>query len=233
MPKVLIKAANYSCAFDDVVVTVPLGCLKRGKPAYIANASYSSLEKVYISFPADFWDSQLVTAGAQLPSFFHFLNPAHVPDQQRSWTIEVVPLSSSALFGDERQPTLLFNQLSPTDPEYFKRLTEFFRPYYSLLPNYRPSHPDCIPTAALATNWQNDELAGNGSYTKFQVIEDGSGDEVQLDDDIRAMRAGLPERGVWFAGEHMAPFVALGTSTGAYWSGESVGVRILVANGLL
>lgn len=28
---------------------------------------------------------------------------------------------------------------------------------------------------------------------------------------------------------HTAPFVTLGTSTGAYWSGESVGVRILAA----
>lgn len=25
---------------------------------------------------------------------------------------------------------------------------------------------------------------------------------------------------MWFAGEHTAPFVALGTTTGAYWSGE-------------
>lgn len=34
------------------------------------------------------------------------------------------------------------------------------------------------------------------------------------------------DRGVWFAGEHTAPFVALGTTTGAVWSGESVAGRI-------
>lgn len=57
-------------------------------------------------------------------------------------------------------------------------------------------------------------------------------EDVRLEDDIRALRAGMPERGVWLAGEHTAPFVALGTLTGAYWSGEAVGMRLLAANGL-
>lgn len=35
-----------------------------------------------------------------------------------------------------------------------------------------------------------------------------------------------------FAGEHTAPFVALGTVTGAYWSGESVAQRIANAYGM-
>lgn len=41
------------------------------------------------------------------------------------------------------------------------------------------------------------------------------------------MRAGVPERRVWLAGEHTAPFVALGTVTGAYWAGEGVARRII------
>ena len=45
------------------------------------------------------------------------------------------------------------------------------------------------------------------------------------------MRKGVPERGLWFAGEHMAPFVALGTVTGAYWAGEGVARRIAKAWG--
>jgi hypothetical protein len=56
--------------------------------------------------------------------------------------------------------------------------------------------------------------------------------EVKLEEDIKALRWGWPEKGVWLAGEHTAPFVALGTLTGAYWSGESVGMRILRAHGL-
>lgn len=72
----------------------------------------------------------------------------------------------------------------------------------------------------------------------FQVRQDidaAIGDEkeeIRLEDDIRALRTGVPEKGVWLAGEHTAPFVALGTLTGACWSGESVGMRILAANGL-
>lgn len=45
------------------------------------------------------------------------------------------------------------------------------------------------------------------------------------------MREGLGERGLWFAGEHVAPFVALGTVTGAWWSGEAVAKRIIAAYG--
>jgi len=37
---------------------------------------------------------------------------------------------------------------------------------------------------------------------------------------------GLTESGLWLAGEHTAPFIALGTTTGAWWSGEGVARRI-------
>lgn len=78
----------------------------------------------------------------------------------------------------------------------------------------------------MATAWLRDELAGHGSYSNFQVgLEKG-------DEDIKAMRQGLPEHGLWLAGEHTAPFVALGTATGAYWSGEAVARRLAEAYGL-
>ncbi len=70
----------------------------------------------------------------------------------------------------------------------------------------------------------NDDLAGNGSYSNFLTSPPEAG--VELDADIDALRLGLPERGVWFAGEATAPYVALGTVTGAYWSGEAVGKRV-------
>jgi hypothetical protein len=40
------------------------------------------------------------------------------------------------------------------------------------------------------------------------------------------MREGLPDGGLWFAGEHTAPYLGIGTVTGAYWSGEAVARRI-------
>lgn len=81
--------------------------------------------------------------------------------------------------------------------------------------------PECTPRAVLATCWANDKFAGYGSYSNFQVgLVDG-------DKHIEIMRHGMPERGIWLAGEHTAPFVALGTTTGAYQSGEAVAERIL------
>lgn len=100
-------------------------------------------------------------------------------------------------------------------------LVRFFKPYFSLLDNYDANKPECVPKATLATAWTNDEYSGYGSYSCFQTgLEEG-------DKDIEAMREGMPEQGIWFAGEHVSPFVALGTTTGAYWSGEAVAERII------
>lgn len=164
------------------------------------------------------------------PSYASSTNPEH-------WNQEAVNLA--ALPGDTAHPTLLFYTYGPTSQhvadlvtkhpdrtEQKQVLTEFFKPYFSRLPNYSASDPDHAPLAILATAWANDELAGYGSYANFQVgLERG-------DEDVEIMRKGCPERGLWFAGEHTAPFVALGTVTGAWWSGDGVARRISRAWGL-
>ena len=69
-------------------------------------------------------------------------------------------------------------------------------------------------------------MSGYGSYSNFQVgAKDASGD-------VEAMRKGAPERRLWFAGEHCAPFDECGTVAGAYLSGEGVAVRILEEYGV-
>ncbi|KAF2648120.1 amine oxidase [Lophiostoma macrostomum CBS 122681] len=171
------------------------------------------------------------------PGFTHWTAPAYAPESNPShWTQEGMNLA--ALPTPHAHPTILFytqgptslhlaTQLraypSPSHPSAQAMLTTFFLPYYSRLPNYDPANPSHQPTNLLATAWANDELAGYGSYSNFQTgLERG-------DQDIEVMRRGMPERGVWLAGEHTAPFVALGTVTGAYWSGEGVAKRILKA----
>ena len=105
----------------------------------------------------------------------------------------------------------------PAQEDRHECLINFFRPR---LPNYSDSNPDCTPISSNATEWLNDDLAGNGSYSNFQVgLNEG-------DKDIETMRESLPDRHVWFAVVHTAPFVASGTTTGAYWSGEMVARRI-------
>ncbi|KAI1270623.1 FAD/NAD(P)-binding domain-containing protein [Xylariaceae sp. FL1019] len=231
--------------FDEVVFTAPLGWLKQHPEAFkpalparltsaIANIGYGCLEKVYINFPKPFWRS--ADAGSERAiGFIQFLAPKYAPDSNpESWNQEVVELASFA--PESSHPTLLFymygaqskyltGKVSALPSEKAKQefLYEWFRPYYSRLPGYNEDSPDCQPVGCFATAWLQDDLAGNGSYANFQTgLEEG-------DKDIEAMREGLPDRGLWLAGEHTAPFIALGTVTGAYWSGESVGKRIAQA----
>ena len=170
------------------------------------------------------------------PGFTHWLAPTYSPLNPQNWDQQGGNLA--ALPTSTAHPTLLFyiygacaehiaSLLSSTPPsQHDSMLTEWFAPYFSRLPNYDASEPRCKPTGVLATAWANDEFAGYGSYCNFQVgLEEG-------DRDIEVMREGMPEKGVWFAGEHTAPFVALGTSTGAYWAGEGVGERIVKSYGL-
>ncbi|QSS50816.1 flavin-containing amine oxidase [Histoplasma capsulatum var. duboisii H88] len=219
----------------------------------IDNISYGQLEKVYIHFPSAFWEQapntghststkhplsalqqNSQTSPPEVSTFTEFLTPSYTNHPTTPfWNQQCVSLA--ALPGPCAHPTLLFylygpsatdlisqiHALPPSSKEYHDTINTFLHPFYSRLPGYDPSSPNCRPTAILATQWQRDPWAGNGSYSNFQVgLEAG-------DRDIEIMREGMGvERGVWFAGEHTAPFVGLGTTSGAYWSGEAVAGRI-------
>lgn len=173
------------------------------------------------------------------PSFIYFQSPTYVPHPpDLAWNQECISLAD--LPGRNAHPTLLFYlfgpcatamvdliaSLPPHSPAYNSVLTHFFEPFYSKLPHYSPTSLASKPVAFLATQWQRDPFAGHGSYTNYQVgLEAG-------DVDIETMRHGCPERALWFAGEHTAPFIALGTTTGAYWAGEGVARRICRAYGV-
>ncbi|ORY14442.1 amine oxidase [Clohesyomyces aquaticus] len=285
-PKVAVRTGGGDVlTFDEVVLTAPLGWLKRNDHAFepplpnrlrqaIKAIGYGHLDKAYITFPKAFWNESPSEAStissapiihqqstpnvtattapvhqytspsidpSHYPGFTHWMAPHYAPETNPShWGQECVNLA--ALPTTTAHPTLLFYTFGPTslhlasllskypslsDPAAIDLLKTFFTPYFSRLPNYDASSPDCAPSAILATAWANDELAGHGSYSNFQT-----GLEVG-DQDIEVMRKGMPERGVWLAGEHTAPFVALGTVTGAWWSGEGVAKRILGAYGLV
>lgn len=169
--------------------------------------------------------------------FFTFLSPEYAPDTNpQKWMQEAVDLSRLPL--PTAHPTLLFytcgsnsrhiaSSLAALPPSgHLPFLADFFRPYLALLPRHRPGDPACEPAAALATAWAADALAGNGSYTNFRTgLAEGAAD-------LECIREGCPGRGVWFAGEHAAPVLGLGTVTGAYWSGESVAGRVAEAYGV-
>ncbi|TVY85125.1 Protein FLOWERING LOCUS D [Lachnellula suecica] len=225
--------------FDEVVLTTPLGWLKRNKAAFqpalperilqgMENISVGILEKVYITFPTAFWTEGLEDNFA---GYTNWLSPAYASDTNpHQWPQEIWNLA--AFSPENRRPTILFYIYGDcstyittlvrgkADAEHYTLLDAFFKPYYSLLPNFEEGKAECKPKAILSTEWQKDELNGNGSYCNFQVgIKDAAGD-------VKAIREGCPERRLWFAGEHTAPFEELGTAAGAYMSGEAVGTRI-------
>lgn len=160
------------------------------------------------------------------------MNPGHLNQEIFSF---------SALPSEVAHPTLLFyiygdnskfvteaiQNLSPNSKEYYDTLVFFFEPYYSLLPHYNKSNPQCKPSGCLSTDWEHDKFAGNDSYTHFAVpLKDGA-------EAVGVIREGMgADRHIWLAGEHAAPEIALSTIVGAYWSGERVAGKILEKHGL-
>ncbi|CAD0088945.1 unnamed protein product [Aureobasidium vineae] len=259
--------------FDEVVMTAPLGWLKRNKDVFVNGLTeelnkaidaigYGSLDKIYITFPTAFWETSseegqpkgtatitssntpnttatttpLHQASSTSPStgypgFTHWLAPTYSHDANpHQWDQQAMNLA--ALPGSSAHPSLLFyiygacsthiaSLAQLPQPTRDDSLKAFIAPYISRLPNYSAESAACKPKAIFATAWAGDELAGYGSYANFQVgLVDG-------DKHVETMRKGMPEQGIWIAGEHTSPFVALGTATGAYWSGEKVALRIL------
>lgn len=202
----------------------------------IENDLASNELQVFIQFPYAYWDLPLSdTIGSDTASspisFMHWLSPTYTPETNPSrWRLESV--SFAALPFSHTSPTLLFytfgdcstyltSLIAPLPLKSLERYTAldaFFLPYYSRLPNY--DSETCRPKAYLATEWCNDEWAGNGSYSNFQIgMQDAAAD-------VECMRYGMPENRIWLAGEHTASFDGLGTVSGAYFAGERVANRI-------
>ncbi|KAI6383244.1 hypothetical protein MCOR25_000164 [Pyricularia grisea] len=238
------KGRDYE--FDEVVITAPLGWMKKNLDAFeprlplrlekaFKNIGYGALEKIYLSFPKAFWLKPTAN-GQVVDGFCQWLRPNYAQDTNPArWTQEIVELASlpeptshpTLLFytsGDEsRHITSTLASLSGSKEKQQDFIFKFFHPYVSLLPHYDVESPDCHPTGYLATSWLQDDLAGNGSYSNFQIgLENGA-------EDIRVMREGVPDRGLWIAGEHTASFLELATAPGAYSSGEWTASRIAKA----
>ena len=88
------------------------------------------------------------------------------------------------------------------------------------------------PKNATAAEASRNTASTHTESTEGKDDQERVDDEVHTDKDIEVLRQDCSERGIWFAGEHTAPFVAVGTVTGAYWSGQAVGRRVMAAYGL-
>lgn len=199
--------------------------------------AFSRLEKAFIHFSQPWWQVNVDDQGE--PSKFAtstlFCTPEYTLDSNPMRANQEV-FSYANLHGNAAHSTLMFyvygensrlltdaiQDLSPESHEYYSTLVNFFKPYYSLLPQYDPSNPACEPERCFLTDWEHDKYAGNGSYTHFAVgLRDGP-------KSVAILREGVgKERGLWLAGEHTAPDIALSTIVGAYWSGEAAARRVM------
>jgi hypothetical protein len=189
-----------------------------------------------VTFPRAFWlGSGTDPDENPFTGFTQWLSPSYATKTNpKRWQQQLVDLAT--LPGSSAHPTLLFYIFGEQSTTLAKHLVslpsteaktqyiiKFFTPYFSLLPYYKPDSVECLPVSWWASAWVLDPFAGHGSYSNFQT------GLLAGDKDIELMREGLPDRNLWFAGEHTAPFVALGTVTGAYWSGEGIAKRIVDA----
>jgi len=211
--------------------------------------------QVYITFPRAFWQEEqdersdgglgsdalrpvTLKQREDFPGYSNWIAPRYAESTNpHRWPQEAYNLA--AFPEPHRHPTLLFYLYGEqsayitdvvdamSESERLEFLQSFFHPYFSRLPHYNDTDPECQPKAILSTSWSKDELAGYGSYCNFQVgMTDARGD-------VETLRAGCPDRRLWFAGEHTAPFHEMGTATGAYLSGEAVAERVVDALGSL
>lgn len=253
-----VEAANdFRGVFDDVVVTAPLGWLKRSENVFspplapristaIRSLGYGNLDRVFIKFPEAFWNNQAsktngyyrrLVGNVRSPAFpieSLFLRPEYADDTNPAkWREEII--SFSGLPEPFSQPVIMFfvygqwgrhitglvRGMEQDADEYYRILNDNFRPFYSKLPGYDPTSPQCKPLEFMSTDWQGDKFAGFGSFANLPT---GSGDCLQH---FEALREGMGEDcGIWFAGEHTSLPGGLGTVTGAYWSGEEVAKRV-------
>ncbi|KIW45809.1 uncharacterized protein PV06_01520 [Exophiala oligosperma] len=252
--KVMVETSSGTQeSFDEVVVTCPLGWLKKHRTSFfvpelppplsqaIDNISFGRLEKIYLTFPLAFWlsrgqDQQSTGSIDGYPCVTHFHHPSYVKNQIPYPANQMI-VSLTHLLQGHTQPTILFyihgpyatqlvhtiKGLEPHGDEYNNVLETYTKPFYSRLPNYAINDPACKPRSYYCSTWQLDDLAGNGSYSNFQI---GQADAAK---DVAILRdAGVLNRmkGVWFAGEHVAPACRQATTVGAYISGERVAENI-------
>lgn len=132
---------------------------------------------MYINFPVAFWHKTTAKEAGNFTGHVQFLAPNYaIETNPKRWTQESIDLSTMPancaqttllfyIYGD--QSVKLAETLSslPSVEAQQQYLVEFYKPYYSRLPNYAEGDEACTPIDCLATSWVADELAGNGSYT--------------------------------------------------------------------
>ncbi|KAE9974601.1 hypothetical protein EG327_008724 [Venturia inaequalis] len=153
-PRVTIETANgVSESFDEVVVTTPLGWLKRNQHVFepdlperivqgIDSLGYGNLDKVYITFPKAFWNDPIPEPqqnGHPLTKSQH-----HIPNTTSTTTPLHHPNSPSQN-GTDPHPTI------PNPTQNYPGFTNFLAHPSANPTNPNSQHQECLNLAAMPT----------------------------------------------------------------------------------
>lgn len=260
---VAVESANgFRGTFDDVIVTAPLGWLKRNESIFeprlgrrvslaVQNLGYGNLDKVFIRFPKAFWDAKCMEADVCSPSpekvtASHFpieslfLQPDYASKTNRAkWRQEII--SMSGLPGKFAQPVIMFFVYG----QWGRHVTGLVRgmpqesvEYFKVLKeNFEPYYSK-LPNyqAASADCRPLDIMLTDWQGDKYAGYGSFTNQPLHSgdgDQNFEALTEGMgTDRGIWFAGEHTSPPGGLGTVTGAYWSGERVAKQVSRRHGI-
>ncbi|KAL4909681.1 hypothetical protein BDW74DRAFT_173174 [Aspergillus multicolor] len=246
--------------FNDVIVTAPLGWLKRNghvfspplSPALgiaIQSLGYGNLDKVFIKFPRAFWDTAQGTSESAstqdrqrpFPIESLFLSPTYAQETNPAeWRTEII--SFSGLPGQCSQHVLMFFVYG----QWGRHITGLVRgmkqghdsnEHYQILnKHFRPYYSRMPNYDAASADCKPLEFMStdwqNDPFAGYGSFTNQPVGSGDCAKHFRVLREGMGEdRGIWFAGEHTSPPGGLGTVTGAYWSGEEVAKRVARRHG--
>lgn len=224
---VAVQSQNNTFTGDAVVVTVPLGCLRRRMISFkpeipksiqhgIDSFSYGALGKVFVEFSEVFWPKD----NDQFVYYPTPLLPGASIDESSILSYATVISNYFVMSGTKELCIQIAEPLTQrieaiSDPVY---LYAFFEPLFRLMRTepYKDL-PDLVNIET--THWTQDPMAGFGSYSVEKKGDDSEALVIALDEH-RGSR-------LQFAGEHCIE-VGNGCVHGAFETGE-IAARNLLA----
>ena len=206
--QVKVTTSNGQYSADYVIVTVPLGVLKKGKIAFtpalpeakrhaINSLDMGVLNKVYLKFDQIFWDNNITNMGKITAQKGHYANWLNL---EPSTGMPILLAFNGAEFAKQTE------QLS--EQQVVAQAMEVLRDMYGQdIPQ---------PTAHIVTRWHNDEF----SYGSYSYAPKGA--TTSMSEDLAAPVNGR----LFFAGEATSE-THPSSVHGAYLSGEREAQRII------
>ena len=214
-----VQCSNgISATFDCVVVTLPLGVLKRHhktmfpnkllpdfKTRAIERMGFGTMEKIAMTFPVVFWDAKTEIFG-----FNAEMREGHVVKngkiRHNIWFVNCVPVNKKKILV----------ALVTGDLEIQMRMMNSKQKENRIMDALRVMYPNSFvrPEKVLISSWKNDPYS-LGSYSNNVTKED-----------IKALSKSLLEGRLCFAGEATS-LNRYGTMDGAYHSGRREAKRLI------